>query len=401
MALTRFPVETDQPRIEVTLPVGIHTLELVVVDSAGLRSEPDTVTITVREEPLLPEISGIEPTSAVAGRTMSAVITGRNLRGARRVEFEGGGIDANVVSSGDPERLVVVLRIARDARPGPRRFTVTTPAGTAESPEGVVFTVEAVPLRPRITGIEPVSGTVGSTVNAVISGSDLQGATRVDFRGDGVTAVISGRVSPTRVPVRVTIARDAATGPRSFSVTTPAGTATSPRDVFFEVRSVSVMPQITGIEPSSGRPGTTVSAVISGIGLGGASAVTFSGTGVAARISGRVSPNRVPISISISPRAPTGPRSFTVTTPAGRATSPRDVSFTVTLGFVRPGGGTIGVNEIEGVGPVYTERLTASGITSAEALATEEPTRVARILGVSEDRARLIINNARTRVGGG
>ena len=57
MAITRFPLETDQPVVEVTLPPGTHVLELVVEDSAGLRSEPDTVTITI--ESILPVISGI------------------------------------------------------------------------------------------------------------------------------------------------------------------------------------------------------------------------------------------------------------------------------------------------------------------------------------------------------
>ena len=42
-----FPIETEQPEIEVTLPLGRHVLELVVEDSAGLRSAPDTVVITV------------------------------------------------------------------------------------------------------------------------------------------------------------------------------------------------------------------------------------------------------------------------------------------------------------------------------------------------------------------
>ncbi len=49
MALTRFPLETTEPKIEVTLPVGRHVLELVVEDSAGLRSAPDTVVIEVKK----------------------------------------------------------------------------------------------------------------------------------------------------------------------------------------------------------------------------------------------------------------------------------------------------------------------------------------------------------------
>jgi hypothetical protein len=49
MATTSFPIETTNPKVEVTLPVGQHVLELIVVDSAGLRSAPATVVITVQK----------------------------------------------------------------------------------------------------------------------------------------------------------------------------------------------------------------------------------------------------------------------------------------------------------------------------------------------------------------
>ena len=57
-----FPIETDQPQIEVTLPVGRHVLELVVEDSAGLQSAPSTVVITVEQAP--PVINQIQPNSS-------------------------------------------------------------------------------------------------------------------------------------------------------------------------------------------------------------------------------------------------------------------------------------------------------------------------------------------------
>ena len=136
---TKFPLTTDSPQIEVTLPVGENVLELVVEDSAGLRSEPDTVTITVREELPLPEITGIEPTSGVAGRIIKTEITGRHLQGATSVEFDGMGVSARILSSAEPERLFLEITIAADAASVARGFTVTTPAGTAKSPEGVIF----------------------------------------------------------------------------------------------------------------------------------------------------------------------------------------------------------------------------------------------------------------------
>ncbi len=397
MALTRFPLETDQPRVEVTLPPGRHVLELVVEDSAGLRSEPDTVTITVREELPLPEIAGISPSSGVAGRSVRAAITGRHLQGATAVRFDGRGVTARILSSADQERLVVQVNVASDASPGARGFSVTTPAGTARSPEGVNFTVEEAAEPSTITGIEPSAGRAGTTVSAVISGTNLLGARGVAFSGTGVSAEISGRVSATRVPVRITISSRASTGPRSFYIATPSGRVMSPRDVTFTVQAAEVPARITGIEPSAGRAGTTVSAVISGTNLLGARGVAFSGTGVSAEISGRVSATRVPVRITIARVAPPGARSFSVLTPVGRITSPREVTFNVTSLLVEPSR-ELGVSVVEGIGPAYTERLTGAGITSVAALAAAEPSRVAGVLGISEERARALINNARRMV---
>ena len=47
MPLTKFPQDTDEPRLDVTLPVGTHVFKLTVIDDAGMRSQPDTVVIRV------------------------------------------------------------------------------------------------------------------------------------------------------------------------------------------------------------------------------------------------------------------------------------------------------------------------------------------------------------------
>ncbi len=305
MALTRFPLETDQPKIKVTLPPGRHVLELVVEDSAGLRSKPDTVIITVHEELPLPEIEGISPASGIAGRSVRAEIKGSHLKGATSVRFEGDGVTARILSSTDPEQLEVQVDIAADATPGTRGFTVTVPAGTTHSPEGAGFTVETAVEPSRITGIEPSRGMVGTTVNAVITGTNLLGAQKVIFSGAGVTARISGRVSLTKVPVSINIGSRAKPGRRSFTVITSAGKIMSPGDVVFNVSGIVVVPP-----------------------------------------------------------------------------------------------GEFRLNMVEGIGPVYAERLTGAGITTASALAEAEPSAVANAIGISKERAVVLINNARRRLEG-
>ncbi len=143
-----FPIETTDEQIEVILPLGRHVLELVVEDSAGLRSAPDTVVITV-ERKAAPEIKGINPDSGQPGSRFEAVITGINLLGATGVKFSGSGMMADIKAGGTAEELPVRIQIDARAATGPRTFYVITPGGTAQSVEGL-FHVDL--FGPTVTG---------------------------------------------------------------------------------------------------------------------------------------------------------------------------------------------------------------------------------------------------------
>jgi hypothetical protein len=90
----------------------------------------------------------------------------------------------------------------------------------------------AAPVSPTVIGISTASGAPGALVNATISGTNLGGATAVIFSGAGVTATIQPGGSPTTVNVQITIALAAPAGPRTFTVNTPQGPATSGAVVF-------------------------------------------------------------------------------------------------------------------------------------------------------------------------
>lgn len=167
MAVTRFPIETTEAKIQVTLPIGLHVLELVVEDSAGLRSAPDQVIIEVRKAVALPTITGILPVSGIRGATVEAVISGTLLTGATAVTFAGTGITATIGSGATADKLPVKLQIATDAPLGDRTFTVETPAGTASSPTGGGFSVIA--LEPRIVEPLPITPPRLITVEPVIA----------------------------------------------------------------------------------------------------------------------------------------------------------------------------------------------------------------------------------------
>jgi hypothetical protein len=171
----------------------------------------------------------------------------------------------------------------------------------------------------------------GPAVAAVVNGTNLAGATAVAFSDPAVTAVVNSSTATT-VSITVTAGAAAVSGPKSFTVTTPGGTASSPGGVNFTVTGAIPVPTITGINIHAGTQGTTVAATITGTNLTGASAIGFSGAGVSATIQAGGTAASLPISINVGAAATVGARTFTVTTPGGTASSAGVVGadFTVT-----------------------------------------------------------------------
>src|SRR5207249_12099985 len=76
---------------------------------------------------------------------------------------------------------------------------------------------------PALQSISPNKVTLGTTVTAVINGSDLAGATSVQVGGSGITASIVSNTSSSALTVSLSISQGASTGFRSITVVTPAG----------------------------------------------------------------------------------------------------------------------------------------------------------------------------------
>src|SRR2546422_2313733 len=238
-----------------------------------------------------PVVTGITPSSGAAGTSQPATISGTGLGGATAVTFSGSGVTATI-GTGTATSLPITVTIAGGASTDTRTLTVTTGIGTSLPFTG--FTVTS-PAPPAITGISPSSGIPGTSVPATISGSNLSGATAVSFSGSGVTATIGTGGTATSLPITVTIAAGASTDTRTLTVTTPIGTSPA-----FSSFTVTSEPIITGISPSSGAAGTSHPATISGTRLGGATAVTFSGSGVTATSANEDTATILPITVTIA-----------------------------------------------------------------------------------------------------
>ncbi len=92
----------------------------------------------------LPLISSIGPAQGVQSSSLKALIKGQRLNDAKSVVFSGLGVTAAIEAGGSDTALSITITIAADAAPGPRTFSVTTSAGTADS-GSIAFTVTAQP----------------------------------------------------------------------------------------------------------------------------------------------------------------------------------------------------------------------------------------------------------------
>jgi hypothetical protein len=81
----------------------------------------------------------------------------------------------------------------------------------------------AQPPQPLLAYVFPAGGQRGKTIEAVVSGTNLQGAIGVHLSGQGVAANVLKVEKPDTLRISVTIAADAALGERDLRVWTPGG----------------------------------------------------------------------------------------------------------------------------------------------------------------------------------
>jgi hypothetical protein len=247
-----FPIEVNRPKIDVVLPEGTHVLELVVEDSAGLRSAPDRVVITVKREAFPePRVLSITPRFGLRGETIDAVIYGENLLNVRAVSFvhdseEEPHVEAVLQPGGTASELPIAITIRGNVDFGEYAWSVTTPGGVAWNPAESSFLVVG---EPEIVDIDPLYTQQSERWEAValITGSHLLVPSeplsdhKVEFLygpapDAGVMARLTEKSTPEQLEVEIKAGAGSRLGAHTVRVTTPAGTAHNPPGMTFEVR---------------------------------------------------------------------------------------------------------------------------------------------------------------------
>ena len=242
-------VSWSDTQVVATVPVNAASGSISVWQNVYSNSDVGFVLIN-------PLVTGVVPSSGPVGAQVQINGSGFGAtQGSSTVTFNSG--IGSVVSWSDTQ---ITATVPTNTQSGP----VTVRVSGVTSNNTVNFTVPA----PRITGISPTTGTVGT--NLTISGSGFQatkGNSYVYFNGTYTTSAISW--SDTQIVVAVP------PGATTGSVSVQANNSQiSNKDFVFTMPN----PIVSGLVPSSGPGGTQVQ--VNGTGFGatqGSSTIMFNG----------------------------------------------------------------------------------------------------------------------------
>ena len=272
-------------------PAGTGTVDVTVTTPEGA-----SATSPADQFAYGPNVTSVSPNHGPAGGGTSVAITGVNLSNAMAVRF--GSVNATSFTVNSATSITAVSPVGTETVD----VTVTTKEGT--SPTGSADQFTYVPA-PTVTEVSPNAGPEGGGTSVSITGTNLTGATTVDF---GLGAATSFTVNSQS---SITAVAPPGTGSVDVTVTSAGGTSlTSFADQFAYLPT----PTVAAVEPDrgAGAGGTTVT--ITGTNLAEATAVTFGSTSAAS-----FTVNSANSITAVSP-AGTGTVDVTVTTPEG--TSP-------------------------------------------------------------------------------
>jgi hypothetical protein len=244
---------------------------------------------------IAPTVEKVSPNSGPSSGGTEVTIEGTNLTGATAVEFGASTASFTV-------RSATRIKATAPAGTGTVDVTVTTPEGTSAVSSADQFTY--VPPGPAVDVLNPAEGPVKGGTKVHIGGTNLSGATAVDFGSTSATSftVISSTGIVAVDPV--------GTGTVDVTVTTPEGT--SPITLADRFKYVGFPPGVSGVSPKKGPAAGGTTVTVSGVDFIGATAVDFGSVGAASFAV--VSSKSI---TAVSPAETAGRVNVRVTTPYG------------------------------------------------------------------------------------
>ncbi len=305
---------------------------------------------TVNSSTALPTLTSITPGQGYLNTTTTVTLVGTNFVSGMSVNISGTLVTASNINVTSSTQATADFTIAANAIAGNRMVSVTTPGGTSGT---VGWTVVGVPV---ISTIGPNNGNPGAAVAVTLIGAQFYGGS-VNISSNGVTpGNVQVKNFGQKITFTATIAANAAAGARNVTAVNGSGTSNA---VVFTVNGGTNPPTLASVAPSSGDPGTSVNATLTGTNFTTGSTVQVSGGDVSFTNLNVVNNGQITCTFNINAGALAGPRNVTVTTGAGTSGSRTftiNGSSPLTITTASLANGTVGV--------AYSAGLSATGGTS-------------------------------------
>ncbi len=330
-----------------------------VTNSAPGGGASGNVTFTVNNPG--PTLSSIAPNMGNRLQTLDVLFTGADFINGVTTVNVGSGITVNATNVTNSTSLTANLTISANAATGPRNFSVTNSGATSASQ---TFTVNNP--APALISIAPASGNLGQTLDVVFTGVNfMSGVTTVNAGAD--IAVNSITVtSATSLTANLTIAANAATGPRNFSVTNSSPGGGTSGNQTFSVNTPA--PTLIGIAPANGNRLQTLDVVFTGTNFINSGTTVEVGSGITVNSVTVTSATTLTANLTITANAATGPQNFAVTNTGPGGGTSASQTFTVnnpapTLTSIAPASGNAG----QTLNVIFTGANFINGVTAVNA----------------------------------
>jgi IPT/TIG domain len=214
-AATSFTVN-GATSITATTPAGsAGTVDVTVTTPGGTSATTAADRYTYAAAPT---VTGLNPTAGPTAGGTTVTITGTNLTGATAVTFGAANATSFTVNSA----TTITATAPTHTAAGTVDVTVTTPGGTTATTAADRYTYAAAPT---VTGLNPTAGPTAGGTTVTITGTNLTGATAVEFGTTSATITANTATTITATAPAGTV------GTVDVTVTTPGGTtATSAAD---------------------------------------------------------------------------------------------------------------------------------------------------------------------------
>ncbi len=163
-------VSATTESIIATVPDNATTGPVTVTNTNGAATSPQEFTVLVP-----PIIVGVDPGLVAQGVTTRMDILGFNLADATAVTFAQGGLSATILAGATSQGLPINLSVASTVPADAYTFSVTTPAGVAQSG---TTTVTVTPAQPAFV-VAPLSVFLPFPAQVAPSGSSMSVAPSV------------------------------------------------------------------------------------------------------------------------------------------------------------------------------------------------------------------------------